>query len=96
MSFKTQFIKCTLCVVLYIAVCSLLLRMRQSFYSPRRHSVFFIKTNDTKHKCSIIPEVITNPINLEIKFLEHDAMKGESINLQVSKYTNWIILIYNP
>ncbi|XP_029050578.1 carbohydrate sulfotransferase 11-like [Osmia bicornis bicornis] len=84
MSFKTQFIKCMLCVVLYIAVCSLLLRIRQSFYLPRRHSVFFIKTNDTKHKCSIISEMITNPINLEIKFLEHDAMKGESINLQES------------
>ncbi|KOC70650.1 Carbohydrate sulfotransferase 13 [Habropoda laboriosa] len=85
MSLKMQFVKCTLCIILYVVVCTFLLRIKQSFdITQYRDSVLFTNYNQAKQKCTVISRIVTKPINLEIKLLERDEMKGESINLEES------------
>ena len=85
MSLRAQFIKCTLCAILYIAVCSFLLKIKKDFYLTQQpDSIVFISINQTKQTCSQASRVVTEPIDLEIKLLERDEMNGELINLQVS------------
>ena len=85
MSLQMQFVKCILCVILYIAVCFFLLKIKHSSYLIQYPvSLFLVKYNQTKQEYSVSQSNIKS-INLEIELLEHDEMKGESINLQVSK-----------
>ena len=80
-----QFVKCILCVILYIAVCFFLLKIKHSSYLTQYPiSLFLIKYNQTKQECSVVSQSNIKSINLEIELLEHDEMKGESINLQVN------------
>lgn len=92
MSFKIQFVKCILCIILYIIIYVILLRLKQNSYLTQYlNSLFFAKYNQTKQECSLISQSVIKPINLEIELLEYDEMKGESINLQVSKSLYYII-----
>ncbi|XP_076685065.1 uncharacterized protein LOC143377550 isoform X3 [Andrena cerasifolii] len=85
MSLRGQFIKCTLCAILYIAVCCFLLKIKKDFYLTQQpDSIVFISINQTKQACSLASRVATEPIDLEIKLLERDEMNGELINLQES------------
>lgn len=94
MSLQIQFVKCMLCVILYIAVCFFLLKIKQGTYLTQYPvSLFLVKYNQTKQECSVVSQSVNKiknlnqvikPINLEIELLEHDEMKGELINLQVS------------
>lgn len=87
MSLRAQFIKCTLCAILYIAVCSFLLKIKKDFHLTQQpDSIVFISINQTKQTqtCSLASRVATESIDLEIKLLERDEMNGELINLQVS------------
>ncbi|KZC06129.1 hypothetical protein WN55_07591 [Dufourea novaeangliae] len=77
MSLRTQFIKSTLCVILYIAVCTLLLKIRQQLYS-----VSFLKSNQSAENCSVVSQAITKPIGLETKLLEYDEMQESLLLLQ--------------
>lgn len=84
MSLQIQFVKCILCVILYIAVCFFLLKIKHNSYLIQYPvSLFLVKYNQTKQEYSVSQSNIKS-INLEIELLEHDEMKGESINLQVS------------
>ncbi|CAK9832372.1 Carbohydrate sulfotransferase 13 [Anthophora retusa] len=83
MLLKTQFVKCALYIILYIVVYFFLLKIKHNFYLTQyQDSVLFAKYNRTKEKCTI--PLITVPIDLEIKLLERDKTKDESINLQES------------
>ncbi|XP_054015006.1 carbohydrate sulfotransferase 11-like [Hylaeus anthracinus] len=85
MLFKTQFIKCTLCIILYIAICSVLLVIKRSFYLQQQsNSIRLTKDNQTKQKCSVVSRATTRPTNLEIKLLKHDEVNGQSIDLHES------------
>ncbi|XP_050475760.1 carbohydrate sulfotransferase 11-like [Bombus huntii] len=92
MSLQIQFVKCMLCVILYIAVCFFLLKIKQGTYLTQYPvSLFLVKYNQTKKECSVVSQSVNKiknlnqvikPINLEIELLERDEMKGELINLQ--------------
>ncbi|XP_043787013.1 carbohydrate sulfotransferase 11-like [Apis laboriosa] len=84
MSLKIQFVKCILCVILYIIIYVILLRLKQNSYLTQYSSSLFFANNQTKQECSLVSQSIVKPINLEIELLEYDEMKGESINLQES------------
>nr|XP_031825950.1 carbohydrate sulfotransferase 11-like [Nomia melanderi] len=83
MSFRMQFMKCTLCVILYIAICFLLLKTKHSFYCMVfSNSVSFINQSDKKYLAA--QQTITKPTNFEIESSKYDKMNGQSINLQES------------
>lgn len=90
MSLKIQFVKCILCVILYIIIYIILLRLKQNYLTQYSSSLFFAN-NQTKQECSLVSQSVIKRINLEIELLEYDEMKGESINLQVSNSLYYII-----
>ncbi|CAL7943168.1 unnamed protein product [Xylocopa violacea] len=82
MLLHTHFIKYTLCVFLYIAICYFLIKIKQgSSLTQCEISLFFAKYNQTKQKYPVISQTVTKPVNLEIELLKQDELKGESINL---------------
>ncbi|XP_076662026.1 carbohydrate sulfotransferase 11 [Halictus rubicundus] len=83
MSFRIQFVKCTLCVILYIIVCSLLLRIKHRFYfTVRPDSPIF--AHQSKDKYIVIQRAITKPTGFDISHLGHAEIRSDPINLQES------------
>lgn len=105
MLLKTQFIKCTLCVILYTAICFFLLKIKENVYLIQQPgAIVSVNSNQTEQTYLLESKEITKPVNLEIKHFEHSGMNRQLINLQVSlmfshtidsMYVMLITLFYN-
>nr|XP_033325471.1 carbohydrate sulfotransferase 11-like [Megalopta genalis] len=79
MSFRVQFIKCMVCVILYIIVCFIWLRMKhRSDFVVRSDLPLFV--NQSKEKYIIVQQTITKAINSS----ERNEIISDPINSQES------------
>lgn len=84
MSVKARFVKCLLCVILYLVVYFFLLKAKEVSYLTRHQFPLFVEKCNQTRQCPTVSRVTTKSVDLEIKILERDEMKGEAIDLQQS------------
>lgn len=85
MPVKPQFLKCLLCVVLYLIVCFLLLKLKESYETVQQINVSRIMKSQQHRQDNRAVRFIKKSANAEIKILAEDERNGQSISLKVSK-----------
>lgn len=79
---KVQFFKYGLCTVLYFVIYIVLIELKRNFSFHKVLGVKNITVPQVTH-ASIIERVIKKDVELEIKMLRIDELKGGTIDLQV-------------
>lgn len=83
MFIKVQFFKYVLCAVVYFIVCVVLIELKKHLYLKKVTSAMTIKYQPQIFHSVIADKIIKKNVELEIKMLQADELKGETIDVQV-------------